>query len=85
MITLFMLKQDLGYVQIDGYEDALIGFVWPKDTNLKTAIYDSDAIVAQMVRRDGMTVEDAIEHLDFNIRGAYVGPQTPKFTPGEWE
>jgi hypothetical protein len=26
-----------------------------------------------------MTEEDAIEHMSFNVTGAYVGPRTPLF------
>jgi hypothetical protein len=85
MITLFMLKQDCGYLQADGLDDALVGFIWPKETNLKTAVYDSDEIIKILQERDGMTTEDAIEFFDFNIRGAYVGPQTPRYLKGDWE
>jgi len=30
-----------------------------------------------MVEQDGMTEEEAIEFIDFNIVGAYVGESTP--------
>ena len=30
-----------------------------------------------LVKRDKMNVEDALEHLDFNVIGAYVGEKTP--------
>lgn len=39
--------------------------------------YDYDAMVRVLVERDGMSEEDAREHLDFNVVGAYVGPDTP--------
>jgi hypothetical protein len=29
------------------------------------------------MQRDGMTEEDASDYFEFNIEGAYVGPQTP--------
>jgi hypothetical protein len=29
--------------------------------------------------RDGMTADEAIEYMDFNVTGAYVGEHTPEF------
>lgn len=31
------------------------------------------------LERGGMESEDALEHFEFNIAGAYVGPRTPMF------
>jgi hypothetical protein len=31
------------------------------------------------MQRDGMDLEDAVEHMDFNVTGAWVGEQTPMF------
>lgn len=41
------------------------------------AVYDYQLLVQLFVERDGMTEEDAIEYIDFNILGAYVGERTP--------
>ena len=30
-----------------------------------------------MASRDGMTPEEALEYIEYNIEGAYVGEQTP--------
>ena len=32
-----------------------------------------------MLERDGLSVEDAEEHFDFNVQGAYIGPETPGY------
>lgn len=62
----------------DGYDEALIGF-GAQFTNATCAIYDTDAVIALLTDRDGLTHEDAIEWFDFNIQGAWVGEHTPIF------
>lgn len=60
----------------DGLEDALIGFGY--QFSRKVAIYDYARCVA-VLERGGMTTEDAVEWMEFNVLGAYVGPNTPVF------
>ena len=43
------------------------------------AVYSEEKILEVLVKRDGMTHEEAIEFFDFNIRGAYMGEQTPMY------
>jgi hypothetical protein len=73
-----VLKNVGGYLQADGFEDALIGFVWPKNTGKKTAVYDWGECI-EVLKKDGMTEEDAIEFFEYNVSGAYVGEQTPYY------
>jgi hypothetical protein len=40
-------------------------------------IYSVSKIIEHLVTEDEMSVEDAMEHFEFNIRGSYVGEQTP--------
>ena len=40
-------------------------------------IYSGEKIVAILVARDRMTSDEALEYIEFNIEGAYVGEQTP--------
>lgn len=79
-MTLENLKNDGEiYLRADGFDDALIGFVWPKETGLKTAVYSISGCIDVLMARDGMTEEDADDHFYFNVSGAYVGVQTPFF------
>jgi hypothetical protein len=41
--------------------------------------YDLGAIHAALVREQGMTEEEADEHLSFNVLGAWMGEKTPIF------
>ena len=63
-------------ILFDGLDDALIG--WSRPMNSPTlAVYDYNLMVELIVGRDGCTVDDAIEFVDFNVIGMYVGPGTP--------
>lgn len=60
----------------DGFEDALIGHTQGMNV---VAVYDYDLCIDVLVKRDKMTIEDAVEHMSFNVVGAYVGEKTPIF------
>lgn len=42
-------------------------------------VYSRRKIVKVLMSRDGMDADEATEFYDFNIAGAYMGPNTPKF------
>lgn len=70
---------DEQYLQADGFESALIGFVYPWPHKLKTAVYDREKCIQILMDRDGMDRDVAEEFFDFNVSDAYVGDQTPLF------
>jgi hypothetical protein len=47
------------------------------DNNLKI-VYDIDKVIDILIK-DGMSVDEAIEYYEYNIAGAYVGENTPSF------
>jgi len=59
----------------DGFDDAIIGL----DTSQEVfrVIYDRDKMIDMLRYRDGMDLEEAIEYLEYNVWGAYVGEGTP--------
>ena len=61
----------------DGFEKALIGI--GQQFNLELAVYDYNKCTQILMDRDGMTEEEAIEFMDYNVVGAYVGLHTPVF------
>lgn len=61
------------FIQADGFDDAIIGV----EQNSKRIIYDIDIMTTILMVVDDMSREDAIEHLEYNVIGAYVGEQTP--------
>jgi len=63
-----------------GLDAAIIGHasVWHPDGNkVERVIYDGPKLVSIFQQRDGMTDDEAIEYIDFNIEGGYVGEDTP--------
>jgi len=58
----------------DGFDDAIIGV---DDNNLKI-VYDIYKIIDILIK-DGMTDDEAIEFYEYNIAGSYVGENTPSF------
>ena len=58
------------------FADAFIGIV---DDEFPKAIYNTEKIIEVFVKRDGMTWDEAVEFYDFNVRGSYMGEQTPLF------
>ena len=61
----------------DGFEDALLGF--GHQFRHSVAVYDRDKCIEILMKRDGMSREDAEEFFDFNVIGAWVGEHTPVF------
>lgn len=81
------------YLKIDGHDNAIIGpaFIWRDQTHVSVLVYNAETIRDNLVREDGMSLEDAREFIEFNIEGAYVGPHTPVLVwpedmwDGEWD
>ena len=65
--------------QWDGFDEASIGtaLIWNGNERVEVLVYDSEKMVEQLMTRDGMSDEEAIEYIDFNIEGAYIGKDTP--------
>ena len=59
----------------DGFDNALVGFTCGPNM---VAVYDIQRMIEVLVA-EGMTAEDAVEHLDYNVIGSYVGEKTPQY------
>jgi len=66
----------------DGFEDALIGITRSIEP---VAVYDMKKMIAVCVERDGMSYEEAIEYIEYNALGGYLGPKTPIAIELDWE
>ena len=64
---------DMTFLKADGFDEAVIGF----EEQSGRLIYSVTKCLEILVEVEGMSFEDAIEHFDFNVSGAYVGEQTP--------
>lgn len=64
-----------GALFIDGFDDALVG--WVASGSERLAVYDLAKMVKVMQRDDGSSWEDAMEYIEYNILTAYVGGMGP--------
>lgn len=75
--------EDRGYndcqiVLADGLEDAFVG-VAIRCGGVPVAVYDYEKCVKILMDRDSVSEDDAREHMDYNVVGAWVGEATPWF------
>jgi len=61
----------------DGFEEAVIGV--GRQFNVEVMVYDYYKCVDVLMERDGMSIEDAVEWMEYNVVGAYAGKDTPIF------
>lgn len=57
----------------DGFNEAVIGITFGINA---TTVYSVSKALDILVE-DGMSMEDAIEHFEYNVAGSYVGDKTP--------
>lgn len=69
-----LLGDDSHALFADGFDDAIIGV----ELDMEKIIYDKDKMIDILVE-EGMDPTDAIEHLEYNVWGAYVGVHTPLY------
>jgi hypothetical protein len=60
----------------DGFDEALIGFSQRINEPI-LAVYDYEKMVQILMDNDGLSYDDAVEYLDYNVVGAWMGEQTP--------
>ena len=65
-------------LKADGFDEALIG-IGRRCSQEDVLVYDFNKAVKILVNRDNMTEEEAVEYLEFNTVGAWVGDKTPMF------
>lgn len=61
------------FLKADGFDEAIIGV----DTTSMRLIYSVNRCISILCLDEGMEVEDAVEHFEYNVRGSYVGEKTP--------
>lgn len=63
----------------DGFDNAIIGTasIWNGNERVDVLVYDIYRMVEQLTIGDGMSQDEALEYIDFNIEGTYIGKDTP--------
>lgn len=62
----------------DGFDDAIMGYV-ERFRMGPVVLYDREKCIRVMMKRDGMTRDEANEFFEFNVIGAWMGESTPCF------
>ena len=57
----------------DGLDDAVIGI----ESNTTRIVYSKAKCIDIMMNENNMSYDEAVEYLEFNTFGAYVGNRTP--------
>lgn len=71
------INPDLLVMDPEYLDNAIVGVV--ERINFNAVCYDPSKIVELLIEHDGMSEEEAIEHMEFNMMGSYVGDHTPVF------
>lgn len=69
-------------LKADGFDEAVIGLaeVWEDSGRRKVVIvYSHNRCVEILMERDGMSEEDAMAFMEYNVVNAYMGRNTPIF------
>lgn len=61
----------------DGFDDAIVGLMEIEEGCV--LVYSSSKCIEVIAEQDGISIDDAIDHYEYNVRGSYVGTFTPKF------
>ena len=59
----------------DGFNDAIVGLSSEWE-NVPRVVYSKHKMILILLN-EGLSYEDALEHLQYNVWGAYVGEGTP--------
>lgn len=65
------------YLVAEGFASALLGY--GTHFSHRVAIYDYDKCVEALVADNEWTHEDAVEYMEVNVCGAWLGDGTPVF------
>jgi hypothetical protein len=68
---------EIELLQADGFDDAILGVVFDHMNAVPRLAYSQSKCLKILMKRDGMSFEEAEEYFDFNVQGAYMGEKTP--------
>ena len=61
----------------EGLDDALMGY--GEQGQQTVAVYDYEKCIEIFMRRDGMSRDDAMDHMSYNVTGTDLARKTPVF------
>ena len=75
-INKYLNQMEESVVLMDGFDEALIGLSQRINEPL-LAVYSWEKMIDVCIVRDGMSHEEALEYIEYNCIGAWIGDQTP--------
>lgn len=76
MLNDYLNEIDEPILLMDGFDEAFIG-ISQRINEPILAVYSYDKMVDLLMARDGMDDEEAMEFIDYNCVGAWIGERTP--------
>ena len=64
----------------DGFDDAIIGVATGFDS--QRVVYCYVSMIETMMKEDDISYEDALDWIEYNTLGSYVGKNTPIYVMG---
>ena len=75
IVNEYLEDNDIQTLTADGFDEAIIGIVDIPNTPTRVAYSVKRSI--DILLKQGMDFDEAVEYFDFNVRGAYMGEATP--------
>jgi len=75
-LTGYLEEIDEDILLMDGFDEACIGHS-QRINEPVLAVYSYDKMVEVLMTRDGMDDEEAMEFIEYNCVGAWIGERTP--------
>ena len=60
-------------LKVDGFDKAIVG----EEYSSGRLVYSVERMMKILVSRDDISLQEALEFIEYNILGAYVGEMTP--------
>lgn len=73
----WLAEQDPELLFADGFDSAILGVI-ERPGQDPFVVYDARRCI-RILMSEGMNREEATEHFEFNVEGAWVGDRTPGF------
>lgn len=73
-----LAEEDPDLLFADGFDAAILGLI-ERPGQDSFVLYDARRCIRILMSDDGMSREEAEEHFEFNVEGAWVGDRTPAF------
>jgi hypothetical protein len=72
--NILLMNPDVELLKADGFDKCVIGI-----DNDYRLVYSIEDCMMVLMERDGMDGDEAMEFIQFNVIGSYVGEMTPIF------